>query len=175
MFEVIEGRCSTRIRLTRGDTAVINTEPWNDVDHDDIYNPEDANEVIILGDNDYVLFTVASCSGRKYIEKLLTKNDYNELGVLQLRLSPADTKDMQPFTYKFSFQYMQNNGEDCFTYSQGDFELLESINTVDALSEILTPEIPDEEPDGDEGANNDSENPENGADNTGGETDGDNG
>lgn len=205
MFEVIEGRCGIKLRLTRGDSGVMTTIPYNDVDNDGEYNPEDENEEIILGENDYVLFTVASGSGRKYITKLLTKDDYNAFGVLQLKLSPADTKDMQPFTYYFSFQYMPDNGSDCFTYSQGEFELLESISTVDTLTEILTPKPPDTEtedgensgdiPDGDAGnesepsedntgdnpnnpednTNNGSDDPESGEENIGGETDGDNG
>ena len=70
---------------------------------------------------------------------MLTKSDYNSDGILTMKLSPADTIDLQPFSYLFSFSYMPNKGEDCYTYATGIFNLLPAIGTIRELND---PELP---------------------------------
>ena len=57
-----------------------------------------------------------------------------------MKLSPADTIDLQPFSYLFSFAYMPNKGEDCYTYATGIFNLLPAVGTVKDLSESFIPD-----------------------------------
>ena len=140
MFEVVEKKGQIVIRLTAGDSAEIETSPFIDSDSNKIFDIDSDDKPIVLGDDDYVLFCVASPSGRVYLKKLLTNNDYNSNGVLTMKLSPADTIDLQPFSYLFSFSYMPNKGEDCYTYATGIFNLLPAVSTVKDLSESFIPD-----------------------------------
>ena len=156
MFEIVEKKGQIIIRLTAGDSAEIETQPFIDSNANKVFdsNLVDNNyfkdekidyailkddKPIILGDADYVLFCVASPSGRVYLKKLLTNNDYNSNGVLTMKLSPADTIDLQPFSYLFSFSYMPNKGEDCYTYATGIFNLLPAFGTI---RELNKPDLP---------------------------------
>ena len=139
MFEIVEKKGQTYINLTRNDSCEISTCPFIDADENKIYDKDSDDKAIILGDNDYVLFCVASPSGRIYIKKVLTKSDYNSDGILTMKLSPADTIDLQPFSYLFSFSYMPNKGEDCYTYATGIFNLLPAVGTIRELND---PDLP---------------------------------
>lgn len=143
MFEIIEGQKQIIINLTRNDSCEITTCPFIDVDSNKIYNPEKSDTPIVLGNEDYVLFCVASPSGRVYLKKILTNNDYNSDGILTMKLSPSDTIDLQPFSYLFSFSYMPNKGEDCYTYATGIFNLLPAVGTVRELNENFIPNEPE--------------------------------
>lgn len=142
MFEIVEKRGQTYINLTRNDSCEISTCPFIDADENKIFIAESDDKPIVLGDDDYVLFCVASPSGRVYLKKLLTKSDYNSDGVLTMKLSPADTIDLQPFSYLFSFSYMPNKGEDCYTYATGVFNILPAVGTVRELNVPVEPDIP---------------------------------
>lgn len=142
MFEIAEKRGQTYINLTRNDSCEISTCPFIDADENKIFSTDSNDKPIILGDDDYVLFCVASPSGRVYLKKLLTKSDYNSDGVLTMKLSPADTIDLQPFSYLFSFSYMPNKGEDCYTYATGVFNILPAVGTVRELNVPVEPDIP---------------------------------
>lgn len=142
MFEIVEKRGQTYINLTRNDSCEISTCPFIDADENKIFSTDSNDKPIILGDDDYVLFCVASPSGRVYLKKLLTKSDYNSDGVLTMKLSPADTIDLQPFSYLFSFSYMPNKGEDCYTYATGVFNILPAVGTVRELNVPVEPDIP---------------------------------
>lgn len=137
MFEIIRGEHKTKIRLTRGDSAMLLTEPSVSTDINE--------SPIILADEDYVVFTLASTSGQIYITKILTKDNYDENGILYVKLTPSDTKDLRPCGYRFSFAYMPQKGTECYTYDEGWFHILPAISTVDTLNEYLTPEsaVPD--------------------------------
>lgn len=139
MFEVVEKKGQIVIRLTAGDSAEIETSPFIDSDSNKIFDIDSNDKPIVLGDDDYVLFCVASPSGRVYLKKLLTNNDYNSNGILTMKLSPADTIDLQPFSYLFSFSYMPNKGEDCYTYATGIFNLLPAFGTI---RELNNPDLP---------------------------------
>lgn len=139
MFEIVEKKGQITIRLTAGDSAEIETSPFIDSDSNKIFEIDSNDKPIVLGDDDYVLFCVASPSGRIYLKKLLTNQDYNSDGVLTMKFSPADTIDLQPFSYLFSFSYMPHKGEDCYTYATGIFNLLPSIGTIRELND---PELP---------------------------------
>ena len=143
MFEIIEKKGQIVIQLTAGDSAEIETQPFIDTNDNKIFDINSDDKPIILGDDDYVLFCVASPSGRVYLKKLLTNNDYNSNGVLTMKLSPADTIDLQPFSYLFSFSYMPNKGEDCYTYATGIFNLLPAVGTIRDLDNSQQPEDTD--------------------------------
>lgn len=142
MFEIVEKKGQTYINLTRNDSCEISTCPFIDADENKIFIADSDDKPIVLGDDDYVLFCVASPSGRVYLKKLLTKSDYNSDGVLTMKLSPADTIDLQPFSYLFSFSYMPNKGEDCYTYATGVFNILPAVGTVRELNVPVEPNIP---------------------------------
>ena len=133
MFEILEKKGQTYINLTQNDSCEISTSPFIDADENKIFDTDSNDKPIVLGDDDYVLFTVASPSGRIYIKKIITKSDYNSDNVLTVKLYPEDTISLQPFSYLFSFAYMPNKGEDCYTYATGAFEVLEAISTVKDL------------------------------------------
>lgn len=143
MFEIIEKKGQIVINLTRNDSCEISTCPFIDADENKIYDKDSDDKVIILGDNDYVLFCIASPSGRVYLKKLLTNQDYNNDGVLTMKLSPTDTIDLQPFSYLFSFSYMPHKGEDCYTYATGIFNLLPAVCTIRDLNNSEQPEDTD--------------------------------
>ena len=142
MFEIVEKKGQTYINLTRNDSCEISTCPFIDADENKIFIADSDDKPIVLGDDDYVLFCVASPSGRVYLKKLLTKSDYNSDGVLTMKLSPADTIDLQPFSYLFSFSYMPNKGEDCYTYATGVLNILPAVGTVRELNVPVEPDIP---------------------------------
>ena len=133
MFEILDRKGNITIRLTSGDSAVLTTVPFIDDNENNQFDIDTNDTPIVLGDDDYVLFTVASPSGRIYIKKIITKSDYNSDNVLTVKLYPEDTIFLQPFSYLFSFAYMPNKGEDCYTYATGTFEVLEAISTVKDL------------------------------------------
>ena len=61
-----------------------------------------------------------------------------------MKLSPADTIDLQPFSYLFSFSYMPNKGEDCYTYATGIFNLLPAVGTIRDLNDPKPPIDPEQ-------------------------------
>ena len=140
MFEIVEKKGQTYINLTRNDSCEISTCPFIDADENKIFSTDSNDKPIILGDDDYVLFCVASPSGRVYLKKLLTNQDYNSEGILTMKLFPTDTIDLQPFSYLFSFSYMPNKGEDCYTYATGVFNILPAVGTVKDLNESFIPD-----------------------------------
>ena len=142
MFEIVEKKGQTYINLTRNDSCEISTCPFVDADENKIFIADSDDKPIVLGDDDYVLFCVASPSGRVYLKKLLTNQDYNSKGILTMKLFPTDTIDLQPFSYLFSFSYMPNKGEDCYTYATGVFNILPAVGTVRELNVPVEPDIP---------------------------------
>ena len=143
MFEILEKKGQTYINLTQNDSCEISTSPFIDADENKIFDPDSNDKPIVLGDDDYVLFCVASPSGRIYLKRVLTKNDYNSDGVLTMKLCPTDTIDLQPFSYLFSFSYMPHKGEDCYTYATGIFNLLPVVGTIRDLNHSEQPEDTD--------------------------------
>lgn len=141
MFEIVEKKGQTYINLTRNDSCEISTCPFIDADENKIFIADSDDKPIVLGDDDYVLFCVASPSGRVYLKKLLTNQDYNSEGILTMKLFPTDTIDLQPFSYLFSFSYMPNKGEDCYTYATGVFNILPAVGTVRELNVPVEPDI----------------------------------
>ena len=112
--------------------------------------------VLEVDENGYVMFIVASPSGRIYVKKFLTMNDYNDNGELAFNLEPSDTKNLQPYRYLFSFTYFPNKTEQAYTYSTGIFEILKSLGNVDTLDEYLNPPIIEPDEDG----SNETDNPD---------------
>lgn len=158
MFNIFEKKGQTIIQLHAGDSAQITTTPFNDTNNDGLYNPEDYDEPIVLDENGYVMFIVASPSGRIYIKKFLTMNDYNDNGELAFNLEPSDTKNLQPYRYLFSFTYFPNKTEQAYTYSTGIFEILKSLGNVDTLDEYLNPPIIEPDEDDSNGTDNPDDN-----------------
>ena len=172
MFNIFEKKGQTIIQLHAGDSAQITTTPFRDTNNDGLYNPDDYDEPIVLDENGYVMFIVASPSGRIYIKKFLTVNDYNDNGELTMTFEPSDTKNLQPYRYLFSLTYFPNENEQ-YTYSTGIFEILQSLGDVDTLDEYLNPPTDDSVSDDDTpDDNNDNNAGGDNIDDTGGDIDG---
>lgn len=146
MFEITERKGITHIRLSRGNSCTITTNPlYIDTNENKVYDTDDIP--IILENNDRVLFCVCSGSGRKYLTKILTPNDYNDQDVLTLKLDAKDTL-LEPHCYDFSFTYFPSNKSEAYTYAEGKFEILPVCGDITDLTKSDVPEI-----DGDDNAN----------------------
>ena len=132
MFDITTRKDIVNIRLTRGDTAVIETIPVIDVDEDGKIT--DVDQPITLRGDDKVLFCVGSATGRIYLKKVLTADDYDDTGVLAVILKPSDTIHLQPFNYNFDFTYLPESG-DAYTYASGIFSLIDKIGTIENVGE----------------------------------------
>ena len=126
MFEITDSGGQVCINLTRNDSCEISTYPYN--------VGESGEEVpISLDRDDVVMFAVANRTGRIYLRKILTNADVDAEGCLVLKLFPEDTADMPAGEYVFSFAYMPNHGEECYTYAMGVFNLMVAVATVKQL------------------------------------------
>lgn len=126
MFEITDSGGQIVISLTRNDSCEITTYPYTD-------NGTGGELPISLDGDDVVMFAVANRTGRIYLRKILTNADVDAEGYLVLRLSPEDTADMPAGEYVFSFAYMPNHGEECYTYAMGVFNLMVAVATVKQL------------------------------------------
>ena len=125
MFEVTDSGGQIVISLTRNDSCEISTCPMEEGDSGAVPIP--------LDDGDLVMFAVANRTGKIYLRKILTNADVNADGYLLLKLAPEDTADMPAGEYVFSFAYMPNHGEECYTYAVGVFDLTVAVATVKQL------------------------------------------
>lgn len=125
MFEITDSGGQIVISLTRNDSCEISTCPMAEGDSGAVPIP--------LGDGDVVMFAVANRTGKIYLRKILTNADVNADGYLLLKLTPEDTADMPAGEYIFSFAYMPNHGEECYTYAVGAFNLMVAVATVKQL------------------------------------------
>ena len=125
MFEITDSGGQIVISLTRNDSCEISTCPMEEGDSGAVPIP--------LGDGDVVMFAVANRTGKIYLRKILTNADVNADGYLLLKLTPEDTADMPAGEYVFSFAYMPNHGEECYTYAVGAFNLMVAVATVKQL------------------------------------------
>ena len=125
MFEITDSGGQIVISLTRNDSCEISTCPMEEGDSGVVPIP--------LGEGDLVMFAVANRTGKIYLRKILTNADINSDGYLLLKLSPEDTADMPAGEYIFSFAYMPNHGEECYTYAVGVFDLTVAVATVKQL------------------------------------------
>ena len=80
-----------------------------------IITPIDMNteQEYILSEGEKIIFTVKASSnksGKIYLQKILTVNDYDENGHLVLSLLPADTANLQEYNYCYDciLQTIQN-------------------------------------------------------------------
>ena len=90
MFSIDE---KNNIKLTRGNSCKIDILPI--ITSSKIVT---AGTPEILEEGDKLIFTIASPSGRKYLQKILTSDDYDENDdSVNLVLFPEDTIDLQPF------------------------------------------------------------------------------
>lgn len=125
MFEITDSGGQIVISLTRNDSCEISTCPMTEGDSGAVPIP--------LADGDVVMFAVANRTGKIYLRKILTNADVDADGYLLLKLSPEDTADMPAGEYVFSFAYMPNHGEECYTYAVGAFNLTVAVATVKQL------------------------------------------
>ena len=126
MFEITDSGGQIVISLTRNDSCEITTYPYTE-------DGTGGELPIALADGDVVMFAVANRTGRIYLRKILTNADYDADGYLLLKLTPDDTADMPAGEYIFSFAYMPNHGEECYTYALGVFNLMVAVATVRQL------------------------------------------
>ena len=126
MFEITDSGGQICINLTRNDSCEITTYPYTE--------GAAGEEIPISLDNgDVVMFAVANRTGKIYLKKILTNADLDAEGYLLLKLTPEDTADMPAGEYVFSFAYMPNHGEECYTYAVGAFNLMVAVATVKQL------------------------------------------
>lgn len=125
MFEITDSGGQIVISLTRNDSCEISTCPMAEGDSGAVPIP--------LGEGDLVMFAVANRTGKIYLRKILTNADINADGYLLLKLTPEDTADMPAGEYVFSFAYMPNHGEECYTYAFGVFNITVAVATVKQL------------------------------------------
>ena len=126
MFEITDSGGQICISLTRNDSCEITTYPYTE-------DGTGGELPIVLDDGDVVMFAVANRTGRLYLRKILTNADIDADGYLLLKLNPEDTADMPAGEYVFSFAYMPNHGEECYTYAFGVFNLMVAVATVKQL------------------------------------------
>lgn len=115
------------ISLTSGNTLDLQTEPY--IDADGTIVP------IELGEEDKILFMVQSISGRQYLKRILTAENYVEVPdeenegetkkVISFRLKPAET-NLEPCKYYYALTYIPVDGSrQAYTYATGIFNILE--------------------------------------------------
>lgn len=125
MFKI--DSCTKHICLTRGNSCKIDILP--------ILIDDNKNESpIILKDEDKLIFTVASPSGRKYLQKVLTADDYDENDEsLNLILFPNDTINLQPFDYMYDVVIVYDNGSTVTIVDSAKFSILQAYGTYQDL------------------------------------------
>lgn len=113
------------IYLTRGNSCKIDITPLCDCDSD----------AIILSDNDKVIFTMAAPSGRVYLQKILTSNDYDGLDDMSLNLilTPEDTINIKPLEYRYDVLLVYEDGASSTFISNAKFSLLQALGTYKDL------------------------------------------
>lgn len=126
MFEI--NPITKDIRLTQGNAGVINTTPYMC----------ETNTPIEFGENDSVIFTVTSPSGRVYIQKILTKYNRNDDGSFDINIKTEDTVKMCPFRYRYDIVYAQcdtkNVAYSGYTYiDTAFFTVVEAQGVTDVL------------------------------------------
>lgn len=134
MFEI--NPITKDIRLTQGNAGVVNTTPY-------IY---ETNTPIEFGENDIVIFTVTSPSGKVYIQKFLTQDNRNDDGSFDIHIKIEDTIKMCPFRYRYDIVYAQCITKDVeysgYTYiDTAFFTVVEAQGLVNALLKPTDGEI----------------------------------
>ena len=102
MFRI---RDDNTIILTQGNSAIINVIPYID----------DESEPIVLSTDEKIYFTIKSPSGRVYMQKVLTLNDYDEENNLNLIFKPEDTINLEVYDYLYDMLYVNKDG-DAYTF-----------------------------------------------------------
>jgi hypothetical protein len=125
MFEI--NNKTNKITLTQGNSAIIDITPYLN----DSQNP------IVLQEGDKVLFTVKSVSGREYLKKILTNNDYDneEDTSLNVVLTPEDTVNLAPYRYLYDLLLIYANGEAYTFIGTSEFEITQAVGTINDLTQ----------------------------------------
>jgi len=116
---------TNHIKLTRGNSCKIDITPLCACDGDSI----------ILTGEDKVVFTVASPSGRVYLQKILTANDYDDTDDMSLNLflTPDDTINLKPLEYRYDVLLVCEDGTSSTFISNAKFSLLQAFGTYKDL------------------------------------------
>lgn len=126
MFSIDE---RNNIKLTRGNSCKIDILPIITSSKTiTVGTPE------ILEEGDKLIFTIASPSGRKYLQKILTSDDYDENDdSVNLVLFPEDTIDLQPFDYVYDAVIVYDNGMTVTFIDNATFTILPAVGTYKDL------------------------------------------
>lgn len=119
---------NNHIKLTRGNSCKIDILPL-------LVNESLKTQTpIILSDDDKVIFTVASPSGKIYLQKVLTADDYDEGDeTLNLIIFPEDTIDMQPYDYVYDVLVVYDDGSTTTFIRDATFSILSALGTYKDL------------------------------------------
>lgn len=108
--------CNNIIRITKGNSAVIDITPIDDV----------SGDPYILQEHDYVLFTVKNRQAQKIIQKTLTNEDYDEDDTsLNCVIDPEDTIDIRTGEYKYDCLLTTSDGQ-VITFISSSFIVVEA-------------------------------------------------
>lgn len=120
---------TNHIKLTRGNSCKIDILPLVVSGND-----KTSKEPIILQDGDRVIFTIAGVSGRKYLQKILTPDDYDENDdSLNLILFPEDTINLKPLNYIYDVILVYDNGTSITFIDNAMFSILPAVGTYQDL------------------------------------------
>lgn len=120
---------NNRIKLTRGNSCKIDILPLI------AYSGDKITKVpVILQNGDRVIFTVGGLSGKKYLQKILTADDYDENDdSLNLVLFPEDTINLQPINYVYDVVLVYDNGASVTFIDSATFSVLPAVGTYQDL------------------------------------------
>ena len=114
------------IKLTRGNSCEIDTTPFI----------QETKQPIKLGEGDKILFTVRSPSGKIYIKKILTNDDYDEDNNITIKLEPIDTINIKPFNYVYDLLLVFADGS-AYTYvDTSNFIITQAVGTINDIEDI---------------------------------------
>lgn len=107
------------IRIYRGNTAVVNI------------SVSVSGKNYMLEDGDIIKFTVKTdkcVHNEKVIEKILTADDYNDEGGLEITLNPEDTAYLKTGNYVYDCGLQFANGSFYTFIPKSSFVLLEALS-----------------------------------------------
>ena len=107
------------IQITKGNTATIDITPINTA----------TGDPYILDEGDKVLFTVKNRLGETVIQKVLTKDDYEdeEDTSINCDLDADDTKDLLTGEYKYDVLLVVADNAQAITFISSTFIITEAI------------------------------------------------
>lgn len=121
---MLEIQGSGEIRLTRGNTAVLEITPY-------MVTPDDP---VILSPGDKVIFTIKNTLGKVMIQKVLDAGDQNpDTHALPLTIEPSDTVNRPEGAYTYDVVLVYLSGEAYTFIPKSPFILTPAVGTYKDL------------------------------------------